>query len=102
MAWTTEMNTALDKWLAPDTWYKGHALDMRRFYDFVHSAHEGAGSIDEGDLSDRIVARVADLHEVQIEPDGNPDLSQVVRQRVSLAVSILEYLEQPPSFVDRT
>ena len=76
---------ALDEWLSPDTWHTKHDLDMVRLYDFVDQYQKDHGyTINEIKLQEEIEKR-ADVS------DGS--LQEVIRERISLAYNILDFLE---------
>lgn len=93
----TDTDKKLSAWLGPHTWNTHHALDMRRFFDFVDAYEREHGhSIDEPALQEEITRRVIELHDYapQDGPDKLGELSTTIRSRVSLAYEILDFLKQ--------
>jgi len=77
---------ALDAWLGADTWPTKHDADMGRWYDFVSQYQKDHGfTIDEAGLRELI--------EDKTRASGNEDLRRVIRERIGLAYSILDFLK---------
>ena len=78
---------ALDQWLAAPTWYRSEYSDMEKFYNFVNQYQKESGyDIEEKNLEEEIASRA--------EVEGNDAMMPIIRERVSLAISILEFLKQ--------
>ncbi len=76
----------LQTWAGPNTWHTPHDLDMGRWYDFVDQYQRDHGyTIDEAALREHI--------ENELEGSVNEDLRDIIRQRISLAYSILDFLK---------
>ena len=76
---------ALDAWLGASTWHTNHDSDMDRWYRFVDQYQRDHGfSIDEPDLREKIEAKVGGVNEV---------LRDMIREQISLAYSILDFLK---------
>ncbi|MBI3425033.1 MAG: hypothetical protein HY011_19020 [Acidobacteria bacterium] len=83
-----QTDAALAYWLGIETWYKGHAADEGRFFDFVNAyAQEHGFVINEAELQGEIERRVSGARETISEP-----ARATIRQRVSLAYNILDFL----------
>jgi len=82
-----ESSKALDQWLAASTWYKSNDSDIEKFYNFVNQYQKESGyDIEEKNLEEEIASRA--------EVEGNDAMMPIIRERVSLAISILEFLKQ--------
>jgi hypothetical protein len=80
----------LKAWYGPDTWHTDHDLDMNRWYDFVSQYRQDLGfTVDEAGLREHIEHKIKD----QGQPIGD-DLSQIIRERISLMYLILDFLKQ--------
>ena len=78
--------TTLKKWSGRSTWHTSHDDDMDLWYDFVNQYQNDHGfEIDEGALFEIIVSEVGDINE---------DLEEVIRDRISLAYCILDFLRR--------
>jgi hypothetical protein len=81
-----DTEAALDAWVGPNTWYTDHSLDMDRWYDFVDQYQKDYGfTIDEADLREII--------EGKVKGGVNDQLRQIIRDRISLAYNILDFLK---------
>lgn len=77
----------LQAWVGPSTWHTSHDLDMDRWYDFVDQYQRDHGyTIDEVALREHI--------EHKLEGRVNENLRDIIRQRISLAYSILDFLKR--------
>jgi hypothetical protein len=86
MQLSTEAEVALDAWLGASTWHSGHDADMDRWYVFVDRYQRDHGfHIDEPALQGLI----------EKKPGGNvtKDLKHVIRENISLAFRILDFLK---------
>lgn len=87
MQLNSESGKALDRWLASETWYKSNDQDMERFYDFVGQYQKEHGySIEVESLQEEIADRA--------KVKGNEAMALIIRDRVSLAHSIIDFLKQ--------
>ncbi|MFH1008646.1 MAG: hypothetical protein V1800_14290 [Candidatus Latescibacterota bacterium] len=78
---------ALNTWVGPSTWYTEHDLDMDRWYDFVNQYQKDHGfTIDEASLREVIERRV--------EGAVNDQLDHIIRDRISLASNVLDFLKR--------
>jgi len=74
-------------WLASPTWHTSHTRDMARWFDFVDQYQRDHGyALNEDTLQQKIEALAA------LGP--GPALENVIRQRISLAYRILEFLDR--------
>jgi hypothetical protein len=86
MQLATATEKALDAWIMTGTWHTGHALDMGRFFAFVDQYQKDHGyAVDEQAL--------AQLTEGKAGCQGNGSLALIIRERVNLASSILDFLK---------
>jgi hypothetical protein len=86
MELSPKSSEALNKWLALGTWHTGHPSDMRRFYEFIdHYQKEHGYSLNEQALQEEIAMRA--------NVQGN-EMAPKIRDYVSLAFSVLEFLKQ--------
>lgn len=84
MKMTPATDKALDGWALPSTWHTPHANDMERWYGFVDQYQRDHGfQVDETALRERIEQKVGGVSE---------NLRDVIRERVSLMVDILDFL----------
>lgn len=75
----------LKLWLGCETWHTGHPNDMARWYDFVDQLHrDHQGIADEAILVEHI--------EELAGTNRSEDLRQVIRDRIALALNILDFL----------
>lgn len=82
---------ALDAWLGPETWHTNHDEDMNRWYDFVNQYQRDHGyTIDEVALRETIEYK---LTKKIGERFDNEILRKEIRERISLAYNILDFLE---------
>ena len=80
-----EAEKKLRNWLSIDTWHTSDDSDMDRFYDFVDAYERDHGSrIDEPALQKYIEDQLGSLSQ---------PLHEIVRARISLARSILDFLK---------
>jgi 3'-phosphoadenosine 5'-phosphosulfate sulfotransferase (PAPS reductase)/FAD synthetase len=82
---------ALDAWLGPQTWHTNHDLDMERWYSFVDQYQRDHGfQINEPELQKLIENKLSE----QIgKKFNNKDLRQTIRERITLAYKILDFLK---------
>ena len=86
MELSPKSSEALSKWLALDIWYTPHLSDMKRFYEFIdYYQREHGYSLDENSLQEEIGERA--------NVQRNESMIPIIRNRVSLAHTILEFLE---------
>jgi hypothetical protein len=86
MTLSTKTEAMLDKWLACDTWHTAHDSDMNRWYDFIQQYQSDHGfTIDENGLHNYIIRKAS--------IKGNDYLCNTVRERLSLAFCILDFLK---------
>lgn len=86
MTLSKDAENALDHWLAIETWPTKHDNDMDRWYRFVDQYQKNHGfTIDEAALREKIESKI----------DGvvNEDLRDIIRERISLAYNILDFLK---------
>ena len=77
----------LQAWLGPGSWHTPHDSDMDRWYDFVDQYQRDHGyTIDEAALREQI--------EHKVQGGVNEDLRDIIRRRISLAYSILDFLKR--------
>lgn len=77
----------LHVWLASPTWHTCHAKDMARWFDFIDQYQRDHGySLDAAGLQEKIETLAA--------LDRTPATEDVIRQRISLADCILDFLDR--------
>ena len=82
---------ALDAWLGPDSWYTKHPIDMDRWYDFVDQYQRDHGyTIDEVALQEIIEYKLTEKIGKRFD---NEDLRNDIRERISLAYNIFDFLK---------
>ena len=70
----------------PSTWHTEHDLDMDHWYDFVNQYQKDHGfTIDEASLREVI--------DRKIKGAVNDQLDDIIRNRISLAYKILDFLK---------
>lgn len=83
---------ALDAWLGSSNWYTKDLRDMNRWHHFVDQYQREHGfTIDEGSLRENIEAKLTKIDGKRFE---NEPLRNEIRERISLACNILEFLER--------
>ncbi len=86
MILSKDAEKALDHWLAIGTWPTNDSTDAGRWYKFVDQYQRDHGfAIDESALREKIKAKIGGV--------VNKDLRDIIRERISLACGILEFLE---------
>ena len=89
MAWSEQTQRALQAWLAPETWYKGHPLDDARFSVFVASVWNDQHSVWDEVETREIITQGA----IQLHAGFDDDLAkEVAERRVSEGTAILDFL----------
>ncbi len=89
MAWSDQTNKALQQWLAPETWYKGHPLDDARFSVFVASVWNDEHSIWDEPQTREIITKKA----IQLHPKFDAEhAKKEAESRVSEGKAILQFL----------
>ena len=84
MKLSKEAEAALAHWLATD-WHTKHGADMDRWYRFVDQYQRDHGfEIDEAALRETIESKIGSVTD---------ELQDVIRERVSLAYNILDFLK---------
>lgn len=96
MKFETEVEKAIDDWMALETWFKGEALEMGRFYEVVLRMFQtgervGAGAILRGEIKTRAADRLEASH-----------LETVASRLAEAADMILEFLYSIMSGDDAT
>ena len=82
-----ESSKALDRWLVSGNWHKSNDPDMNKFYEFINQYQKEYGYyIEELELQREIVSRA--------NAEENDALLSIIRERVNLAVTILDFLKQ--------
>ena len=77
----------LEAWIGPSTWHTNHPSDMDRWYDFVDQYQRDHGyTIDEVALREHI--------ERKIGGGVNKSLRNIIREQISLAYHILDFLKR--------
>lgn len=77
----------LQTWIGPRTWRTLHPSDMDRWYDFVDQYQRDHGyAIDEALLREHI--------ERKVEGGVSENSRDIIRHRISLAYSILDFLKR--------
>ena len=76
----------LQAWVGLNTWHTANDFDMNRWYDFVDQYQR-----DHGYTIDEVALRAHIEH--KIEGPVNEDLREIIRRRISLAYSILDFLK---------
>jgi hypothetical protein len=84
-----ETSKALDQWLGPETWHTNHALDMRRFYDFVDRY-----SAEHGTIIDEVAVKEEVLRRLHARGNATEAMERIIEMRISLALNILDFLKQ--------
>ena len=86
MTLSAKSQEALDAWAKKSTWNTSDDSDMNRWYDFVDQYQKDHGNtIDEASLRELI--------EKTVDDDMGEDLRTIIRDRISLAYSILDFLK---------
>lgn len=82
---------ALDAWLGWSTWYTKDLRDMNRWHHFVDQYQREHGfTIDESGLREIIEDKLTKNAGTRFD---NEPLRKVIRERISLAYNILDFLE---------
>lgn len=69
MPWSEETNAALRSWLEPETWFRRHSADQRRFYVFIaHVWNERRTVWNHGTARETILSVALEMH-----PDWDKD-----------------------------
>lgn len=85
MQLSTATERALQGWIGPSTWHTSHDLDMERWYKFVDQYQRDHGyTINEPELQAHI--------EGKSTTPMNDYLKGTIRERISLAYKILDFL----------
>ena len=84
---STESKAKLENWANTDTWRSNHDLDLHRFFQFINQyANDHGHSVDESILKNKIAS-------ITNSPTGDDNaLAVIIRERVSLMVTILDFL----------
>jgi len=91
MQLTPDTDRALQAWIGPDTWHTPHDYDMNRWYDFVNRYQRDHGfTIDEPALREIIEYKLTKKIGKRFD---NEDLRKEIRERISLAYNILDFLK---------
>ena len=77
----------LQAWAGMGTWHTSHALDMERWYDFVDQYQR-----DHGNTFDEVALREQIEHTVEVSI--NEDLRKIIRDHLSIACHILDFLRR--------
>ena len=86
MILSKDAEKALDHWINIPTWCTNDRTDIDRWYKFVDQYQKNHGfAIDEPTLREKIEAKI----------DGvvYEDLRDIIRERISLAYNILDFLK---------
>ena len=93
MEFRPNTSSALDRWIGADTWHTRHPNDMARWYDFVDQYQRDHGyDIDEVAVLEEIEHRAAKA--LGISTGNLGQLTDVIRERISLAYDILQFLSR--------
>ena len=86
MTLSKDAENALDHWVGIETWHTKHDNDMDRWYGFVDQYQRDHGfTIDEPALRETISAKIGGA--------VNEDLQNIIRERITLAYNILDFLK---------
>ena len=81
----------LDVWLGLSTWYTNNATNMNHWYGFVDQYQREHGfTIDEAALREIIEHKLTKIEGKRFD---NDHFRNVIRERISLAVKILDFLK---------
>ncbi len=85
----SESDKALTQWLGM-YWYKNHPKDMERFYNFVNKYQQQYGfTLNEDELYKIIESKLEELKNGLNKDDQEKE----IRERISLAYNILDFLK---------
>jgi hypothetical protein len=87
MAWSQQTEEALHRWLAPETWYKGHPIDDARFSVFVASVWNDAHKVWDEVRTREIIRNKA----IELHPGCDDLANEVAERRVSQGTGILDF-----------
>jgi len=80
----------LKAWYGSSTWHTPHMSDMNRWYDFVSQYRMDHGyEVPENDLREHIEYKLKEKSDPR-----NEMLSNIIRNRISLMINILDFLQQ--------
>lgn len=83
-----ESEARLENWANMDTWSSNHDLDLHRFFKFISQyANDHGHAVDESLLKDKIGL-------ITQTPTGDDNArEEIIRERISLMVEILDFLK---------